>query len=124
MGISIAEMLGMELPDEPADSDQPESDSADTGVAGSADEAQSSDQEDSDPVEEAVVAAPLAESTVPAVDFRPDLTLAGDFDLDKIGLYAVVASIEQDLKITLKDADIDSASTLADLMELVKQNHR
>ena len=120
MGIPIAEMLGMELPDEPADSDQPESDSADTGVAGSADEAQSSDQEDSDPVEEAVVAALLAESTVPAVDFRPDLTLGGFLDKSDFTPWLQVSGPQDHLK----DADIDSASTLADLMELVKQNHR
>ncbi len=134
MGISIAEMLGMELPDEPLEktSDSDASDAEGSGPDGpenSDDSAGSSAEEDSadpdaDPLEEAVVAALLAESTVKAEDFRPDLTLAGDFDLDTIGRYAVISSIEKDLKITLKDSDINDARTLEDLIELVKANHR
>ncbi|MDO5034199.1 MAG: acyl carrier protein [Actinomycetaceae bacterium] len=98
MGISIAEMLGMDMPEEePAEeASQP------------------------DDVQGVVVAALLAESEVRAEDFREDMRLEEDFDLDLIGLYAVVAGIEQDLKVTLPDSKVRELVTLGDLFALVR----
>ncbi|WP_297556491.1 acyl carrier protein [uncultured Actinomyces sp.] len=106
MGISIAEMLGYDLSDE-----QPDEVSAESA----------SEDADADEVEAAVVAALLDESTVKAEDFRSDMSLAEDFDLDEIGLYAVVAAVEQDLKISLKDADVAQVKTLEDLIGLARK---
>ncbi|MDO5049746.1 MAG: phosphopantetheine-binding protein [Actinomycetaceae bacterium] len=138
MGISIAEMLGLELPEEqPGDADAAGQDTDGQDPAGRAEAGSPSSSESEnpatgagdgvekdDPVQEAVVVALLAESNVPAEDFRSDLTLEGDFDLDAIGRYAVVASIEQDLRVTLKDSEVEDAATLADLIALVRQSQR
>lgn len=117
MGISIAEMLGMDLPD---DSDEVQDEVPEESQAASS----STEEAEGDPVEAAVVSALLAETNVQAQDFRPELTLEGDFDLDKIGRYAVVASIEQDLSITLVDETVDGLETLDDLMKAAQQASR
>ena len=106
MGISIAEMLGYDLSDE-----QPEESSSESV----------SENSDADEVEAAVVAALLDESTVEAQDFRSDMSLADDFDLDEIGLYAEIAAVEQDLKISLKDTDVAQLQTLEDLVALARE---
>ena len=168
MGISIAEMLGMELPEEPLDSSSERS--VDASEAKSPAVPATSDQgdsptmgEDSNPgvsgsrgdsglaeagaeilagsgaplsdaaavgeagssslerVNTAVITALLAETDVPADQYKADLSLNEDFDLDTIGLYAVVASIEQDLKITMADKDVNAAQTLGDLLDVVRR---
>lgn len=106
MGISIAEMLGYDLSDE-----QPEEAGAESVSVDS----------DADEVEAAVVSALLDESTVAAQDFRSDMSLADDFDLDEIGLYAVIAAVEQDLKISLKDGNVAHLETLEDLVALARE---
>lgn len=113
MGISIAEMLGIDMPEEDEDA----------AASGSAEESGDAhgDAAQSDAVQEAVVSAFLAESTLDAEAFRSDLSLVKDLDLDEIGLYAVVASVEDDLKITLKDADIEQLETLQDLVDLARE---
>lgn len=81
---------------------------------------ESHDDDASDPVDEAVVAALINETSVPADQFSPQLTLRTDFDLDNIGLYAVIAEIEQELAIEIPDTDIDKAVTLGDLLMVVR----
>lgn len=125
MGISIAEMLGMELPEDDLatlnNSDSATDASAERGEQESLAPSEIEPAtETPDEVEEAVVQALLNESTVPAQQFAPELTLQEDFDLDRIGLYAVIAQIEQDLAIEIPDAEIASAHTLSDLMMVVR----
>lgn len=125
MGISIAEMLGMELPeDDLATLDN--SDFANT-QSGARDARESlphknADETDEavDEVEEAVIQALLAESIVPADSFAPELSLRDDFDLDPIGLYAIIAQIEQELSIEIPDREIESARTLKELIMVVQ----
>lgn len=125
MGISIAEMLGMELPQDDlatlnssasAPDDSAEGSTRESLVQGEAEQTSNT----SDDVEEAVVQALLSESTVPAQEFAPQLRLREDFDLDHIGLYAVIAHIEQDLAIEIPDTEIASARTLSDLIMVVR----
>lgn len=127
MGISIAEMLGMELPDDDlatlGQNDESVSEAAETR-----DEAEKSSEsleggEERDAIDEAVVTALLNETSVPAEKFSPQLTLRTDFDLDNIGLYAVIAEIEQELSIEIPDAEIENAVTLNDLF-LVVRSHK
>lgn len=71
-----------------------------------------------DRIWETVVSAMLDVSDLPAEKYQPQLELAADFDLHPIALFAVVSRIEEDLKIKLKDTEVQQARTLADLVDL------
>ncbi|MDO5719325.1 MAG: acyl carrier protein [Actinomycetaceae bacterium] len=126
MGISIAEMLGMELPDDDLATLKPDGES-DIEIVETRNEGEKSKESlesggEPDDVEEAVVAALLNETSVPAEKFSPQLTLRTDFDLDNIGLYAVIAEIEQELSIEIPDAEIEKTMTLSDLFVVVRSH--
>ncbi|MCS4484146.1 hypothetical protein NXS08_01390 [Gleimia sp. 6138-11-ORH1] len=86
-----------------------------TGVDSSRDAENTSQREK---VWEVIVAAMLDVSDFPAEDYHPQLELEADFDLFPIARYAVISRIEEDLKIKLKDTEVEKAKTLADLVEL------
>ena len=50
---------------------------------------------------------------------RGELTLRGDLDMDDVSLYAVVARVEREAKVTLNDAVVEQWVTLADLLDAV-----
>lgn len=107
MGTSIAELLGMQLPDEPVAEDNSNSEGDAKNPTG-------------DKVWETVVSAMLEVSDLPAEHYQPQLSLKTDFDLHPIALFAVVSHIEEDLGIKLADQQILECQTLADLVALAK----
>ena len=66
--------------------------------------------------DEVVMSAVLAETSLDPALAREDLTLAGDLDLDTIGLYAVVTSIEHGLGAQFGDVDVEAWQTLGDVL--------
>ena len=66
--------------------------------------------------DEVVMSAVLAETSLDPALAREDLTLAGDLDLDTIGLYAVVTSIEHGLGAQFRDVDVEAWQTLGDVL--------
>ncbi|MDO5060453.1 MAG: phosphopantetheine-binding protein [Actinomycetaceae bacterium] len=107
MSNSFADLLGSDflLPDEETTEEDSQGTLAETTDA-------------TDKIWETVVSAMLDVSDLPAENYQPQLELAADFDLHPIALYAVVSRIEEDLKIKLKDTEVQQARTLADLVEL------
>lgn len=63
--------------------------------------------------------AALDEADLDPVDARGELTLRGDLDMDDVSLYAVVARVEREAKVTLNDSQIEQWVTLADLLDAV-----
>ena len=124
---TIAELLGYTLPEDPgpqgpegADSSEPPvGDEGDTGPDRSPGERQP--EGSTDPVGEAVMAAVLAETSLEPGDARPDLELTGpELDLDRLGRYSVVTSVEHELKVQFADADVESWRTLGDVLEAAR----
>ena len=72
-----------------------------------------------DRAREAAMAAVLDEAELDPADARGELTLRGDLDMDDISLYAVVARVEREAKVTLNDALVEQWVTLADLLDAV-----
>lgn len=68
---------------------------------------------------EAAMEAVLDESGIDPADARAELTLRRDLDMDDVALYAVVARVEREAKVTLTDAQIDQWETLGDLLGAV-----
>ena len=68
---------------------------------------------------EAAMAAVLDEAELDPADARGELTLRGDLDMDDVSLYAVVARVEREAKVTLNDALVEQWVTLADLLDAV-----
>ncbi len=111
---TIAELLGFDLSEE-----DPESD-----AAAVVDGQHGIDEDDgarvADPVVEAVNAA-IAEETGSEPDqVLADSMLVADLDLDALGRYAIVTTVERSLKISLRDEDVDRAETAGDLVDLAR----
>ena len=72
-----------------------------------------------DRAREAAMEAVLDEVELDPADARGELTLRGDLDMDDVSLYAVVARVEREAKVTLTDAAVEEWVTLADLLDAV-----
>ena len=72
-----------------------------------------------DRAREAAMAALLDEAELDPASARGELTLRGDLDMDDVSLYAVVARVEREAKVTLSDALVEQWVTLADLLGAV-----
>ena len=72
-----------------------------------------------DRAREAAMAAVLDEAELDPASARGELTLRGDLDMDDVSLYAVVARVEREAKVTLSDALVEQWVTLADLLDVV-----
>ena len=72
-----------------------------------------------DRAREAAMAAVLDEAELDPASARGELTLRGDLDMDDVSLYAVVARVEREAKVTLSDALVEQWVTLADLLDAV-----
>ena len=72
-----------------------------------------------DRAREAAMAAILDEAELDPASARGELTLRGDLDMDDVSLYAVVARVEREAKVTLSDALVEQWVTLADLLGAV-----
>lgn len=72
-----------------------------------------------DRAREAAMEAVLDEAELDPADARGELTLRGDLDMDDVSVYAVVARVEREVKVTLNDAQIEQWVTLADLLDAV-----
>ena len=72
-----------------------------------------------DRAREAAMEAVLDEAELDPADGRGELTLRGDLDMDDVSVYAVVARVEREVKVTLNDAQIEQWVTLADLLDAV-----
>ena len=72
-----------------------------------------------DRAREAAMEAVLDEAELDPADARGELTLRGDLDMDDVSLYAVVARVEREAKVTLSDSQVEEWVTLADLLDAV-----
>ena len=72
-----------------------------------------------DRVREAAMEAVLDEAELDPAQARGELTLRGDLDMDDVSLYAVVARVEREAKVTLNDSQVEEWVTLADLLDAV-----
>ena len=114
---SIADLLGDQLRAGLAqlvDSDA--SDEAPDAAPASSESAAETAQ---DRAREAAMEAVLDEADLDPADARGELTLRGDLDMDDVSLYAVVARVEREAKVTLSDALVEQWVTLADLLGAV-----
>ena len=114
---SIADLLGDQLRAGLAQLVDPEASDEATGAAPASDL-----ERPSDACERARVIAMeavLDEADLDPVDARGELTLRGDLDMDDVSLYAVVARVEREAKVTLNDSQIEQWVTLADLLDAV-----
>lgn len=132
---TIAELLGLDLPDPtppeggdaarflPGTDGAVVADGDSTDGGGTDGVAPDGSRDDTSPArtcDEAVMAAVLAETTLDAGDAREDLTLVGDLDLDTIGRYSVMTSVEHELGVELRDPEVDAMGTLGDLLAAVR----
>ena len=101
----LAQLVNPDVPDEAPDAAPASSESA-------AETAQ-------DRAREAAMEAVLDEADLDPVDARGELTLRGDLDMDNVSLYAVVARVEREAKVTPNDYQIEQWVTLADLLDAV-----
>ncbi|MFT0763032.1 phosphopantetheine-binding protein [Actinomyces sp. F1_1611] len=97
---SIADLLGGELPDEWEQSDR---------VARQ------------EGAREVALEAILTETNYPPEQMSPGLRLREELELDGLPLWAVVAQIERELKVTIPDREVKSWVTLADLLDAVER---
>ena len=65
--------------------------------------------------------AVLDEAEIDPVRVRGRDSLRGDLDLDDISLYALVARIEREAKVTLADAEVEAWVSLSDLLDSVSE---
>lgn len=75
------------------------------------------DTAESDPVRQVVMDALGAHWGGAVEHLAEESTLVEDGDLDTIALYAVVAQVEQELKIALPDREVEGLKTVAELIE-------
>ena len=114
---SIADLLGDQLRAGLAQLVDPDaSDEAPSAAPASSD---STVETARDRAREAAMAAVLDEAELDPASARGELTLRGDLDMDDISLYAVVARVEREAKVTLNDALVEQWVTLADLLGAV-----
>ena len=114
---SIADLLGDQLRAGLAQLVDPDaSDEAPGAAPASSDSTVETAQ---DRAREAAMAAVLDEAELDPASARGELTLRGDLDMDDVSLYAVVARVEREAKVTLNDALVEQWVTLADLLDAV-----
>ena len=114
---SIADLLGDQLRAGLAQLVDPDvSDEAPDAASASSESAVKTAQ---DRAREAAMEAVLDEAELDPADARGELTLRGDLDMDDVSLYAVIARVEREAKVTLNDAQIEQWVTLADLLDAV-----
>ena len=114
---SIADLLGDQLRAGLAQLVDPDASDEALGAApASSDSAVETAQ---DRAREAAMEAVLDEAELDPASARGELTLRGDLDMDDVSLYAVVARVEREAKVTLSDALVEQWVTLADLLGAV-----
>lgn len=114
---SIADLLGDQLRAGLAQLVDPDaSDEAPDAALASSERAVETAQ---DRAREAAMEAVLDEAELDPADARGELTLRGDLDMDDVSLYAVVARVEREAKVTLNDTQVEEWVTLADLLDAV-----
>lgn len=114
---SIADLLGDQLRAGLAQLVDPEAQDESAGAAPASSAA--SVETTQDRVREAAMEAVLDEAELDPADARGELTLRGDLDMDDVSLYAVVARVEREAKVTLSDAQVEQWVTLSDLLDAV-----
>ena len=114
---SIADLLGDQLRAGLAQLVDPEAQDESAGAAPASSDA--SVETAQDRAREAAMAAVLDEAELDPADARGELTLRGDLDMDDVSLYAVVARVEREAKVTLNDSQVEEWVTLADLLDAV-----
>ncbi len=114
---SIADLLGDQLRAGLAQLVDPEAQDESAAAAPASSDA--SVETAQDRAREAAMEAVLDEAELDPADARGELTLRGDLDLDDVSLYAVVARVEREAKVTLSDAQVEEWVTLSDLLDAV-----
>lgn len=114
---SIADLLGDQLRAGLAQLVDPEAQDESAGAAPASSAA--SVETTQDRVREAAMEAVLDEAELDPADARGELTLRGDLDMDDVSLYAVVARVEREAKVTLNDSQVEEWVTLSDLLDAV-----
>ena len=114
---SIADLLGDQLRAGLAQLVDP--DASDDAPGASPASSDSTVETARDRAREAAMAAVLDEAELDPASARGELTLRGDLDMDDVSLYAVVARVEREAKVTLSDASVEQWVTLADLLDAV-----
>ena len=114
---SIADLLGDQLRAGLAQLVDPEAQDESAGAAPASSDA--SVETAQDRAREAAMEAVLDEAQLDPSDARGELTLRGDLDMDDVSLYAVVARVEREAKVTLADAQVEQWVTLSDLLDAV-----
>ena len=114
---SIADLLGDQLRAGLAQLVDPDASDEVPGAAPASSE--SAVETAQDRAREAAMEAVLDEAELDPTDARGELTLRGDLDMDDVSLYAVIARVEREVKVTLNDAQIEQWVTLADLLDAV-----
>ena len=114
---SIADLLGDQLRAGLAQLVDPDASDEMPGAAPASSE--SAVETAQDRAREAAMEAVLDEAELDPADARGELTLRGDLDMDDVSLYAVIARVEREVKVTLNDAQIEQWVTLADLLDAV-----
>ena len=114
---SIADLLGDQLRAGLAQLVDPEASDEVPGAAPASSERTVETAQDR--AREAAMEAVLDEAELDPADARGELTLRGDLDLDDVSLYAVVARVEREAKVTVGDAQVEQWVTLADLLDAV-----
>ena len=114
---SIADLLGDQLRAGLAQLVDPEAQDESAGAAPASSDA--SVETTQDRAREAAMEAVLDEAELDPADARGELTLRGDLDMDDVSLYAVVARVEREAKVTLSDSQVEEWVTLADLLDAV-----
>ena len=114
---SIADLLGDQLRAGLAQLVDPEAQDESAGAAPASSAA--SVETTQDRVREAAMEAVLDEAELDPADARGELTLRGDLDLDDVSLYAIVARVEREAKVTLSDSQVEEWVTLSDLLDAV-----
>ena len=114
---SIADLLGDQLRAGLAQLVDPDASDEAPGAAPASSDASVKTAQDR--AREAAMEAVLDEAELDPADARRELTVRGDLDLDDVSLYAVVARVEREAKVTLNDSQIEQWVTLADLLDAV-----
>ena len=114
---SIADLLGDQLRAGLAQLVDPEASEETPGAAPASSETPVETAQDR--VREAAMEAVLDEAELDPAQARGELTLRGDLDMDDVSLYAVVARVEREAKVTLNDSQVEEWVTLADLLDAV-----
>ena len=114
---SIADLLGDQLRAGLAQLVDPDASDEVLGAAPASSESTVDTAQDR--ARQAAMEAVLDEAELDPADARGQLTLRGDLDMDDVSLYAVVARVEREVKVTLNDSQVEEWVTLADLLDAV-----